>query len=447
MDAIPFSFNCTTLENLADRVLRLAHSQGATSAEVDVSEGLGQTVTVRLSNVETVEYHQDKGVGITVYIGNKKGYASTSDFSENALADTVRAAINIARYTAEDPYAGLADPALLATEFPDLELFSPWALSIDSAITLARECEEAARSVDARISNSEGASVSTQVAQFIYANSHGFCHGFASSRHSISAAVVASEGGQMQRDYWYSAARHASDLESAVDVGRRSGERAVRRLNGRRLKTGQYPVLFEAGVAHSLIGHWVSAISGGNLYRQSSFLLDSLGQPVFSSLVNVDEDPFLVRGLASGAFDNEGVATKARRLVSDGVLQGYLLSSYSARKLGMVTTGNAGGAHNLIVHSTGQHFEDLLREMGTGLLVTELMGQGVNTVTGDYSRGAVGFWVEKGEIAWPVEEITIAGNLRDMYCGIIAIGHDVLNRAGKQCGSILIESMTVAGDD
>ncbi|MGY8627934.1 metalloprotease PmbA, partial [Chromobacterium violaceum] len=426
-----FSFSSDTLGGIAGRVLELASQHGASSAEVDVSEGVGQTVSVRLSEVETIEYNQDKGVSVTVYLGKKKGHASTSDFSDEALSDTVRAALDIARYTAEDDCAGLADPQLLADDLPDLDLFHPWQLPVEEAIELARRCEDAARAVDARIRNSEGASVSVQANQFVYANSNGFSGGFAGSRHSLSAAVVAEQDGVMQRDYWYSAARHQDDLASVEEIGRIAGERAVRRLGGRRVKTGQYPVLFEAPVAMSLLGHLAAAISGGNLYRKSSFLLDALGKPVMASRVTIDEDPFLLRGLASSAFDNEGVATKARRLVDGGVLQGYFLSSYSARKLGMQTTGNAGGAHNLVVHSTGESFAEVLSRMGSGLLVTELLGQGVNTVTGDYSRGAAGFWVENGVIAYPVEEITIAGNLRDMFVNIEAIADDTLDRGDR----------------
>ncbi|ATP29531.1 metalloprotease PmbA [Chromobacterium violaceum] len=442
-----FSFSSDTLGGIAGRVLELASQQGASSAEVDVSEGVGQTVSVRLSEVETIEYNQDKGVSVTVYLGKKKGHASTSDFSDEALSDTVRAALDIARYTAEDDCAGLADPQLLADDLPDLDLFHPWQLPVEEAIELARRCEDAARAVDARIRNSEGASVSVQANQFVYANSNGFSGGFAGSRHSLSAAVVAEQDGVMQRDYWYSAARHQDDLASVEEIGRIAGERAVRRLGGRRVKTGQYPVLFEAPVAMSLLGHLAAAISGGNLYRKSSFLLDALGKPVMASRVTIDEDPFLLRGLASSAFDNEGVATKARRLVDGGVLQGYFLSSYSARKLGMQTTGNAGGAHNLVVHSTGESFAEVLSRMGSGLLVTELLGQGVNTVTGDYSRGAAGFWVENGVIAYPVEEITIAGNLRDMFVNIEAIADDTLDRGGRRIGSVLVGGMMVAGEE
>jgi PmbA protein len=441
-----FSFSASQLESVAQRVLDLAKKAGASASEVDVSEGHGQSVNVRLSEVETIEYNQDKGVGVTVYIGQQKGHASTSDFSDAALADTVTAAINIARFTAADDCAGLAEPALLATEFPDLDLYHPWAVSTEDAISLARVCEDAARAVDVRITNSEGASVSTQANQFVYGNSNGFLAGFPSSRHSVSVAVVAEDGGAMQRDYWYSVARHVNDLENIAAVGRKAGERVVSRLNGRRVKTGRYPVLFEAPVAASLIGHLVSAVSGGSLYRRSSFLLDSLGKQVFSDKVIIDEDPFLIRGLGSSTFDTEGVATSARRLVDAGILGGYFLSSYSARKLGLASTGNAGGSHNLIVHSTGESFEDLVAELGTGLVVTELLGHGTNLLTGDYSRGAAGFWVENGVIAYPVEEITIAGNLSEMFKQIVAIGDDVLDRGSRKVGSILIESMTVAGE-
>jgi PmbA protein len=442
-----FSFSPDILNGIADRVLELARQHGASAAEADVSEGIGQTVSVRLSEVETIEYNQDKGVSVTVYLGQKKGHASTSDFSDQALSDTVRAALDIARYTAEDDCAGLADPQLLADDLPDLDLYHPWQLPVEQAIELARRCEDSARAVDARIRNSEGASVSVQANQFVYANCHGFRGGFSSSRHSLSAAVVAEENGVMQRDYWYSAARHRDDLAPVEEIGRIAGERAVRRLGARRVKTGQYPVLFEAPVAMSLLGHLTAAISGGNLYRKSSFLLDALGKPVMAAKVTIDEDPLMMRGLASSAFDNEGVATQSRRLVDGGVLQGYLLSSYSARKLGMQTTGNAGGAHNLVVHSTGESVAELLSQMGSGLLVTELLGQGVNTVTGDYSRGAAGFWVENGVIAYPVEEITIAGNLRDMFLNIEAVANDTLDRGGRRIGSVLVGGVMVAGEE
>lgn len=442
----PFSYSRAALEGVAQQVLDLARQGGATSCEVDVSEGLGQSVTVRLGEVETIEYNQDKGVSVTVYLGQSKGHASTSDFSARALADTVAAAVAIARYTAADDCAGLADASLLATDFPDLDLYHPWTLPVEEAIELARECEDAARAVDGRIANSEGGSVNTSASHFIYANSNGFCGGFATTRHGVSAAVLAVEGDAMQRDYWYSAARHPDDLDAVRDVGRKAGERALRRLGGRRVKTGQYPVLFEAPVAASLFGHMVSAVSGGSLYRKSSFLMDALGSEVFSPNVTIVEDPFLLRGLASSVFDNEGVATSARTLVDAGVLHGYFLGSYSARKLGMSSTGNAGGSHNLLVHSTGETPDELLAQMGTGLLVTELLGHGVNPVTGDYSRGAAGFWVENGVIVHAVEEITIAGNLRDMFRNIVAIGSDINVRGAYHVGSVLVDGMTVAGE-
>ncbi|WP_255990011.1 metalloprotease PmbA [Chitinolyticbacter albus] len=439
-----FSYSEQQLQQLAAQVLDTARAEGATSADVEVSESVGQNVSVRLGDVETIEYNRDKGVGVTVYLGQAKGHASTSDFSAQALADTVRAAVAIARYTAADEYAGLPDAALLATRFPDLDLYHGWDLPVDDAIVLAQRCEDAARAVDTRISNSEGGSVNTHASRWVYANTLGFSGAGTGSRYSVSAAVIAEDESGMQRDYWYSTRRDPAELESVESVGRRAGERAVRRLGARRVKTGEYPVLFEAPVAASLLSHWVSAISGSSLYRKSSFLQDSLGQAVFAPCVNVIEDPFVKKGLASSAFDGEGVATSRRELVTDGVLNGYFLSSYSARKLGMQSTGNAGGAHNLTVAPTST-FDALLRDLGTGLLVTELLGHGINLVTGDYSRGAAGFWVENGVIQHPVEEITVAGNLREMFSRIVGIGDDVLLSSSRQVGSILIERMTVAG--
>ena len=441
-----FAYSKAALADLAQAALAHAKALGASACDVEVTEGFGQSVSVRLGEVETIEYNRDKGVGVTVYFGQQKGHASTSDFSPQALRDAVAAAASIARYTAADDCAGLADPTRLAHNPPDLDLYHPWALSVEDAIEQARRCEEAARAVDTRISNSEGASVSTQSSHYIYANSNGFCDGYASSRHSISCSVIAESAAGMQRDYWYSVARRAVDLESAELVGQIAGNRTVRRLDARKIATGQVPVLFDASLASGLIGHFTGAISGGSLYRKSSFLLDSLGQQVFSPLVQIAERPHLPRGLGSSAFDAEGVATADRELVQNGVVNGYLLGSYSARKLGMQSTGNAGGSHNLLLASTGEDFAALLKKMGTGLLLTELLGHGVNPVTGDYSRGAAGFWVENGAIQYPVEEITVAGNLRDMFKGIVAVGNDVLIRGGKQCGSILIDNMTVAGN-
>jgi PmbA protein len=440
-----FSSTPAALLGLAAQVLDLARAGGASAAETEVSEGFGQTVTVRKGEVETIEYNKDKGVGITVYLGQRRGHASTSDFSSDALRRTVEKALAIARYTAADDCAGLADRDLLAHDFPDLGLHHPWEIDVDTAIGLARDCESAALAVDPRIGNSEGASVSIQEGQFTYANSLGFAGGYPSSRHSVSCAVIAEEDGAMQRDYWYTTARSADALEAVAAVGRRAGERTARRLNGRKLSTRQCPVMFEAPVASGLIANFVAAVSGGHLYRKSSFLLDSLGQQVFPAFFQIQERPLIPRGLASAPFDSEGVATGDRDVVRDGVVQGYFLSSYSARKLGLRSTGNAGGNHNLVIPSTGEDFDGLLGRMGTGLLVTELLGHGLNMVTGDYSRGAAGFWVEDGVVQYPVEEITVAGNLKDMFLDTVAVGNDVDRRGSRQVGSILVGNMTVAG--
>lgn len=440
-----FSHTQTELRGLAAQVLELARAGGASAAETEISEGFGQNVSVRLGEVETIEFNKDKGVGVTVFVGPRRGHAASSDFSPDALRRCVDKALTIARYTAADDCAGLADADRLASAQPDLDLYHPWPVDVETAIEQARACEAAALAVDARLRNSEGGSVSTQAGQFVYANSLGFVGGYPTSRHSVSCAVIAEENGAMQRDYWYTTARAAADMDAVETVGRRAGERAVRRLNARKLDTRQCPVLFEAPVATGLIAGYVSAVSGGHLYRKSSFLLDSLGQRVFPEFVQIEERPFIPRGLASAAFDSEGVATAERDVVKDGVVNAYFLSSYTARKLGLASTGNAGGNHNLIVASTGEDFAALLKKMGDGLLVTELLGHGLNMVTGDYSRGAAGFWVENGEIAYPVEEITIAGNLRDMLRGIVAIGADVETRGSRRVGSILIDRMTVAG--
>ena len=425
----------------------LAHAKtrGATAADAEVSEGFGQTVTVRQREVETIEYNRDKGIGVTVYIGKQRGHASSSDLSPQALRDTVEAALAIARYTATDDCAGLADPERLAREFPDLDLIHPWDMPVERAIEMAQACEAAGFAVDKKVSNSEGATVSTQQSHFIYGNTNGFLAGYPSSRHSIWCALIAGKGDGMQRDDWYETVRDPADLPAPDFIGRKAGERAIARLKARKVPTEQVPVLYESGVAASLMGHFVSAVSGGSLYRKSSFLLDSLGKPVFSPIVQMTDLPLIPKGLASGAFDEEGVATQARDIVKDGVVQGYFLASYSARKLGMQTTGNAGGNHNLMMKDTGEDFAALLKKMGRGLLVTELMGQGVNPVTGDYSRGAAGFWVENGAIAYPVQEITIAGNLKTMFKNIVAIGNDVSRRSSRQCGSVLVEGMTLAG--
>jgi len=441
-----FSYALETLRSIAADVLARAKSGGASGCETEVSEGYGQTVTVRMGEVETIEYNRDKGIGVTVYAGKQKGYASTSDFSPKAVADTVDAALSIARFTAADESAGLAEPELLAKEIGDLDLFHPWDISVERAIEMARSAEAAAFRLDPRVTNSEGATVSAQESQFISANSNGFTAGYPSSRHYVSVAVIAAQGDEMERDDWYSSARSHRDLASPDAIGDYAGRRALARLRSRKLTTRQAPVLFEAPMANGLLGHFVGAASGGNLYRKASFLVDSLGKPLFSPIVQLREEPHLRRGLASGYFDDDGVATHPRDVVKDGVLQGYFLGVYSARKLGMKTTGNAGGNHNLILAPGTESLVGLLKRMGTGLLVTEVMGQGVNTVTGDYSRGAAGYWVEGGEIAYPVSEITIAGNLRDMYRNIVAVGSDMLVRGSRQCGSILVDGMTIAGD-
>ncbi|HPV31196.1 MAG TPA: metalloprotease PmbA [Methylotenera sp.] len=441
-----FSYSIDEIKQMSQDVLKVAKQMGASAAEAELSLSIGQNVSVRLGETENIEYNRDKGMSVTVYFGQQKGHASTSDLNQQAIYDTVAAACNIAKYTAQDAYCGLAEAGLMAKESLDLDLYHPWAISVEEAIAIAKTCEASARAVDARITNSEGASVSTGESCFAYSNSHGFTGGYLSSRHGVSCSVIAEADDNMQRDYWYSTARAASDLDAAIAVGHKAGERTVRRLNSRKIKTCQVPVLFEAPLASGLISSLISAISGGSLYRKSSFLLDSLGKQIASPLLNISEDPHIKKGLASSPFDNEGVATHARQLVKDGVLQGYVLGSYSARKLGMQTTGNAGGNHNLIVQSSGQDFTALLKQMGTGLLVTELLGHGINMVTGDYSRGAAGFWVENGVILHPVEEITIASNMADMLKNIAAIGNDILVQGSKQVGSILIERMTVASE-
>ena len=446
MASSEFTHSADTLRQIARDVLDYARQRGATSTETEASEGFGQSVTVRRGEVENIEYNRDKGVGVSVYIGQQRGHASTSDFSAKALRDTVDAALSIARLTASDKFAGLADADLLATSFPELDLYHPWNIDVEQAIELARVCEDAAFAADPLVSNSEGASVSVQQSHFAYGNSNGFLAGYPSSRHSIVCAVIAGKDDAMQRDDWYTTARSSSDLDPAIEVGTRAGKRAARRVGARKVSTARVPVLFEAPIASGLLGHFVAAASGGSLYRKSSFLLDSLGKPVFSPRVQIHDRPHVPKGLASSPFDDEGVATRTRAIVQDGVLQGYFLGSYSARKLGLRSTGNAGGNHNLSMDSTDGDLAALLKKMGSGLLVTDLLGQGVNMVTGDYSRGAAGFWIRDGEISHPVEEITIAGNLKDMFRNIVAIGSDVAIRGSRQCGSVLVEGMTVAGE-
>jgi PmbA protein len=403
-------------------------------------------VSARLGDVETIEHHCDQGLGITVYFGQRKGSASTTDLSPDSIKETVSAACSIARYTSEDEYAGLPEKELLATEFPDLELNHPWGVSVDEAIALAIECEDAARTYDAEISNSEGASVNTHQGIHVMGNSLGFLHGYISTRHSLSCSVLAQRGDSMQRDYWYSVSRNALSLEQPIEIGKKAAERALRRLEGRSLSTRQCPVLYSAEIASSLLASFIGAISGGNLYRKSSFLLDALDSQIFPEFIHIHEQPHLKGALGSAAYDGEGVATKTRDIVSDGILRSYVLSTYSARKLGLRSTGNAGGVRNLTITPGELDYQGMLKQLDTGLLVTELMGQGVNMVTGDYSRGAAGFWVENGEIQYPVEEITIAGNLKDMFKNIIAVGNDVDYRGNVRTGSILVERMSIAGE-
>jgi PmbA protein len=445
-----FAYRREQLEAMARDVLRIARDLGATDAATEISEGQGLSVTVRKGEIETIEQNRDKVVGVTVMLGKKRGNASTSDFSPAALRSTVEAAYNIARFTADDDCAGLAEEALLEKHPQDLQLYHPWTIDAEAAVEIARAAEAAAFAVSPKIRNSDGASISAQHSHFVLATSRGFLAGYPYSRHFISCAPIAGSGAHMQRDDWYTSARDPKKLADAEKVGRYAAERALARLNARKLDTRTCPVLFEAPLAAGLLGSFVQATSGGALYRKSSFLLDTLGQQIFPSHIQIVEDPHIVGAVGSSPFDEEGVRTQTRKVVSDGVLQGYFLSSYSARKLGMQTTGNAGGSHNLEMLSKetkiADDFEGMLRKMGTGLLVTELMGQGTNYVTGDYSRGASGYWVEGGVIQYPVEEITIAGNMKAMFEGIVAIGADTLIRGTKQVGSVLIESMTVAGN-
>jgi PmbA protein len=445
MDSEHHELSVKDLEERVAGALALARQLGASQAEASASFGSGLSVTVRMRSVETLEYHRDQGLGVTVYFGKRKGSASTSDLGHAAIEESVRKACSLARYTAEDRCAGLADPQRLAREIPDLDLWHPWALDAAGAIELATRCEAEALDTDRRITNSEGASVSSHDGGRAYGNSHGFLAGYRDTHHSLSCAVLASQGEHMERDFEYTTARDPGELASAASVGREAARRAVARLGAVKPDTRTAPVLYPARLARGLVGHLVGAISGGALYRRSSFLLDSLGTQVLAPCVTIDERPHLARGLASAPYDDEGVATADRRLVDAGVLQGYVLGSYSARKLGLVTTGNAGGVHNLVVADTGASFADLLGAMGTGLLVTELMGSGVNPVTGDYSRGATGFWVEGGEVRHAVSEVTIAGNLKDMFRGIVAVGNDLDVRGGIRTGSILVREMTIAG--
>jgi PmbA protein len=433
------------LEDLVHEVIAQARTLGADGVEAGVSMDTGLSVTVRLGETETLEYSRDRGLGLTVYFDHRKGSASTADFSPESLRATVNAACDIARYTSSDPCAALADPERMAKTVPDLDLYHPWPLEAEQAIEVARVCEDAARAVDTRIVNSEGASVSSYVGLRVMGNSHGFLGGYRTSRHSLGCAVIGREGEEMQRDHWYFAARDYRDLEPPATVGRKAGERTIQRLGTRRLSTRRAPVVFAAEVAGSLFGNFISAIKGGNLYRKASFLVDHLGRQVFPGFVRIHEQPLLKKALGSAPYDNEGVATQARDIVSEGILRGYVLDSYAACRLGMATTGNAGGVRNLVIEPGVKNLPALLDTMDTGLLVTELIGFGVNLVTGDYSRGVAGFWVEGGEVRYPVDEITIAGNLREMFAGIVEIGNDVDLRGNVRSGSVLIEQMTIAG--
>lgn len=447
-----FSYSRDYFEELVDTALAHAKKLGASDAGAEASEGCGLSVSVRKGELENVERNRDKSLGVTVYLGKRRGNASTSDFSRAAIEQTVQAAYDIARFTAEDPMAGLPDEKDIvssAAAGKNLDLFYPWAIDSAQAAELARVTEEAAFKTDRRITNSEGASVSAQQSHFFSAHTRGFRGGYASSRHSISVSPIAGRGDGMQRDYWYSSQRHPDDLASPVAIGRYAAERSLSRLKSRKIATTECPVLFESPLAAGLLGALVQAISGGALYRKSSFLLNSLGKPVCPKHIDVLEDPFVLRGKGSSPFDEEGVQVKARSVIEAGRVQGYFLSSYSARKLGMKTTGNAGGSHNLSLTSRltkpGDDLDAMLEKLGTGLFVTELMGQGVNYVTGDYSRGASGFWVERGRIAYPVHEITIAGNMKAMLKGIEAVGADAYNYGAKTVGSILINRMKLAG--
>ncbi|WP_459616875.1 metalloprotease PmbA [Bordetella sp. 2513F-2] len=446
---LPIDANHARFRELVEKVLGYARKAGATDAVAEVSESLGLSVAVRKNDIETVEQTRDRSLDLTVYAGQSRGSASTSDFSDEALRQTVEAAWHIARHTAADPAAGLPDPEFLAHDYPDLALHYPWPVGTEEAAALALRAERAAREVDPRITNTDGATVGTYEGQFVMGNTRGFLGGYPYSRHSLSVAPIAGRGNGMQRDYWYTSERDPSRLASPEAVGRYAAERTLSRLSARRIRTGKFPVLFEAPLALGLLGAFTQATNGGALYRKASFLVDALGKPVFADHIDVAEDPHIRGAMGSSPFDDEGVRTRARKVVSGGTLEGYFLSTYTARKLGMATTGNAGGSHNLSLTSRHTRPEDdfaaMLRKLGTGLLVTELIGQGVNYVTGDYSRGAFGYWVENGEIQHAVQEITIAGNLADMFRGIVAVGADTISRGTKTTGSILIEQMSVAG--
>jgi PmbA protein len=435
------------LRELSDRVLKLAKKYGATDAELSINRGIGLSVETRGDVVDKLEYNRDQGLGLSIYIGLNTGSASTADLSDKAVEDTVRAACNIAKFTGEDKYTGLANADRMATDIEDLDLYHPWDLSADEAIEIAKSCEAAARDFDKRITNSDGASISTYSGLSLTANTHGFTGVMSSSRHSLSCSVIGQEVGDdaMQRDYWYSTSRTKNDLEAIEKIGIKAAERTIARLNGRQISTRKSAILYSPEVARSLIGHFTGAIAGGAQYRKSTFLLDSIDTKVFPDFIHLHEQPHIKQGFGSSYFDKEGVATSNKDIVIDGVIQNYIMGSYSARQLGLESTANSGGTHNLTLDSTGQSFNDLLKQLDTGFYVTELIGSSVNSLTGDYSRGASGFWVENGEIQFPVEEVTIAGNLSDMFKNIVAVGTDVDLRSSMKTGSILVDSMTIAG--
>lgn len=437
------------LENaraIIDKALSRSRALGANSAEADISTGGGLSVNVRMGQVETIEHQRDKSLGITVYMGKRKGSASTTDFSAKAVEATVNAACTIAGNASEDDCAGLIDPEFLAKQVPDLDLCHRWDISPQEAIELAIECEDAARQTDQRLTNSDGALVSTYTGSHLYGNTNHFVNGWDWSSHNIDCAVIAEENGKMQRDGWYTKARDQRDLDNVKTVGEEAARRTLSRLNARKLSTRSAPVIFEAPVARGLFSALITAISGGALYRRASFLLDKLGEQVFAPQVQIEEQPHLLKQLGSAPFDNDGMATRRKQLVRDGVLESYVLSAYSARKLGLPPTGNAGGVHNLMVQVSEQDLEALIRQMDTGFLITDMIGFGVNQITGDYSRGASGFWIERGELQYPVEEVTVAANLADMFKQIVGISNDVDNRGNIKTGSVLIENMTIAGE-
>ncbi|MCW8901088.1 MAG: metalloprotease PmbA [Gammaproteobacteria bacterium] len=438
-------YDSENLKSVVNDLLQEATAQGASAAEAGLSVESGLSVTVRMGEVETMEHNRDKGLAITVYFGQRKGSASTSDFSPKAIKDTVKAACDIARYTEDDIYAGLPDEHLMAKDIADLDLYHPWEISAEEAMQLARQCEDAARAEDNRILNSEGGSVSSHSGIRVYGNTQGFLNGYPTSRHSMSCTVIAGQNEAMQRDYWYSVNRDASKLESAVDIGKQAAQRTVSRLDAKSMPTCKVPVIFKAEVARGLLSHFLAGIRGGAQYRKASFLLDHLGKQIFPENIRLDERPHIKGALSSAPYDSEGVMTRAHDIITDGVLQSYVLDSYAARRLDMQSTGNAGGIHNLYINHDDVSLEAMLKEMDKGLLITEVMGQGVNTVTGDYSRGATGFWVENGEIQYPVEEFTLASRLQDMFMGLQRVGNDLDTRAGVITGSWLIDNMTVAG--